>query len=87
MVWEQMVLLVVMTTRTVERGRIKCGQYWPGDDEQEEEYGDFIVVNNGIERFDTYVVTSLLLKNTNVSATAEHYLHVHVYAPFRAKCP
>ena len=29
MVWEQRVLVVVMTTRTVERHRTKCGQYWP----------------------------------------------------------
>uniref|UniRef100_A0AAZ3R4F8 protein-tyrosine-phosphatase n=1 Tax=Oncorhynchus tshawytscha TaxID=74940 RepID=A0AAZ3R4F8_ONCTS len=32
MVWEQMVLIVVMTTRVVERGRVKCGQYWPKEE-------------------------------------------------------
>ena len=29
MVWEQRVVVIVMTTRTVERHRTKCGQYWP----------------------------------------------------------
>ena len=29
MVWEQKVVVIVMTTRTVERHRTKCGQYWP----------------------------------------------------------
>ena len=27
--WEQRVVVIVMTTRTVERTRTKCGQYWP----------------------------------------------------------
>ncbi len=31
MVWEQRVLVVVMTTKVVERHRTKCGQYWPED--------------------------------------------------------
>ena len=29
LVWEQRVVVIVMTTRTVERTRTKCGQYWP----------------------------------------------------------
>ena len=29
LVWEQRVVVIVMTTRTVERHRTKCGQYWP----------------------------------------------------------
>ena len=29
MVWELRVVVIVMTTRTVERTRTKCGQYWP----------------------------------------------------------
>ena len=29
MVWELRVVVIVMTTRTVERHRTKCGQYWP----------------------------------------------------------
>ena len=31
MVWEQKVLVIVMTTRAVEKHKTKCGQYWPED--------------------------------------------------------
>lgn len=33
MVWEQEASLIVMLTTTVERGRVKCHQYWPEGDE------------------------------------------------------
>lgn len=29
MVWEQLCTTIVMLTTTIERGRIKCHQYWP----------------------------------------------------------
>lgn len=33
MVWEQEASLVIMLTTTVERGRVKCHQYWPEGEE------------------------------------------------------
>ncbi|CAB4070325.1 unnamed protein product [Lepeophtheirus salmonis] len=32
MIWEQDIRVVVMTTKTMERHRQKCGQYWPEDE-------------------------------------------------------
>ncbi len=29
MIWEQYVLVIVMTTKVIEQNRIKCAQYWP----------------------------------------------------------
>lgn len=29
MIWEQCVLVIVMTTKVIEQNRIKCAQYWP----------------------------------------------------------
>jgi len=52
--------------RVVERGRVKCGQYWPADEEGNEEYGSYEVINMGIEVEEHYCITSLLLQNLEV---------------------
>ena len=50
----------------MERSRLKCGQYWPLYDQSVEEYGEFIVMNNGIHAETDYTVTSLILQNIKV---------------------
>ncbi len=52
--------------RTIERSRLKCGQYWPMEEETAEDYGDYVIINNGIDRRKDYIVTSLILQNTKV---------------------
>ncbi|XP_052809524.1 receptor-type tyrosine-protein phosphatase O-like [Mya arenaria] len=42
MVWEQNVDTIVMLTKLVENGRIKCGKYWP-DVKKPVYYGDMLV--------------------------------------------
>ncbi|CAK5025049.1 unnamed protein product [Meloidogyne enterolobii] len=42
MVWQENSLLIVMVTKEVERGRVKCYRYWPDLDE-EFNYGNLIV--------------------------------------------
>ena len=59
MVWMEKSVVIVMTTRTVERCRQKCGQYWPLEEQSEEEYGDFRVRNLGLEVCPDYVMTRL----------------------------
>ncbi|KAL4640257.1 tyrosine-protein phosphatase non-receptor type 9-like [Arapaima gigas] len=78
MVWEQMVLIIVMTTRVVERGRVKCGQYWPLETGSTEEYGFFRVKNVRTEIFQDFKLTHLELYNsqTRQQRDVAHYLYM-----------
>lgn len=67
MIWSEKTVVIVMTTRTVERCRQKCGQYWPLDEGTEEEYGCIKVRNDGTEVSSDYVVSKLLVTDTKVS--------------------
>ncbi len=64
MIWEQKVLVIVMTTRTVERGRLKCGQYWPGEVGSEDSYSFITVKNIEMERRRDYTISIFIVKNT-----------------------
>ncbi|XP_030643834.1 tyrosine-protein phosphatase non-receptor type 9 [Chanos chanos] len=78
MVWEQMVLIIVMTTRVMERGRVKCGQYWPLEEGQTEDYGYFVVRNMQIEMFQDFKLSHLELYNRQTGEKREvsHYLYM-----------
>ena len=60
---------VYFACRAMERGRVKCGQYWPKEDESEDQFGEFIVINNSIETYKEFIVTVLSLHNTKVGIT------------------
>lgn len=64
MVWEQNVLVIVMTTRTEESGRRKCGQYWPIEEGGQEVYGHLAVINQRVEKYAHFNKTTLELHNT-----------------------
>lgn len=64
MVWISQCVTVVMTTKTTEKGRVKCGQYWPLEVDGEEQCDEFIVTSTGMEHNQEYTITSLLLHNT-----------------------
>ena len=67
-------------TRVVERGRVKCGQYWPADEEGIEQYGSFAVINSGVEVDDHYSVTSLLLQNLEVCRVLQRFFLVESWS-------
>ena len=74
MIWEQQALVIVMTTRVVERGRTKCGQYWPPEEGESLTFGNFEVTSGTIDQNDDYTVTSLTLTNTKVIKASVLYL-------------
>lgn len=64
MIWEQDVVVVVMTTKTVERHRTKCGQYWPEDCGSSLVAGQFEIHNEEMENCQDFVVTHLRVVNS-----------------------
>ncbi|KAG5340014.1 PTN9 phosphatase, partial [Acromyrmex charruanus] len=70
MVWEQQTLVVVMTTRVVERGRTKCAQYWGPEPGDEVQAGGFTVTTLEVDTNPDYTISMLLLTNNKV-----HFLY------------
>lgn len=66
MVWEQHSLVIVMTTRVMERGRPKCHQYWETEVDAEVTYGQFVIKTVFVESNDDYTVSTLQLTNQKV---------------------
>ncbi|KAH8287710.1 hypothetical protein KR054_011817, partial [Drosophila jambulina] len=63
MIWEQHCLVIVMTTRVMERGRVKCGQYWEPTEDSSLEFGNYHVRTISVECNEDYTVASLELRN------------------------
>ncbi|XP_061774324.1 tyrosine-protein phosphatase non-receptor type 4 [Nerophis ophidion] len=60
MTWEQGSSMVVMLTTQVERGRVKCHQYWPNPDSCAS-YGDFTVTCHNEEGNSAFLVREMSL--------------------------
>ncbi|KAG1664433.1 Tyrosine-protein phosphatase non-receptor type 9 [Nymphon striatum] len=61
MVWEQHVLVIVMTTRIVEKGRSKCGLYWPTSKDAVQEHNNFIICCKSVEQQNDYTYVKLTI--------------------------
>lgn len=52
----------------MERGRVKCHQYWESIVDESCNYGNFNVRTSAIDSNEDYTVTSLIIKNLKVLA-------------------
>lgn len=66
MIWEQHTLVIVMTTRAMERGRPKCYQYWEPELDGQVNYGHYTVRTTAIDSNQDYTISTLQLKNNKV---------------------
>ena len=68
MIWEQQVLVIVMTTHTVEKAKAKCAQYWPLEKDSSATFGDFLIINKDAEHFGDFLVTKLTITQNSVGS-------------------
>ncbi|KAM3618268.1 uncharacterized protein V6R79_018233 [Siganus canaliculatus] len=78
MVWEQRTRGVVMLNRVIEKGSVKCAQYWPYREERDAIFEDtnfkLTFVSEDIKSY--YTVRQLELENLSTQETRE-ILHFH----------
>ncbi|MGH0180178.1 UNVERIFIED_CONTAM: hypothetical protein FKN15_003591 [Acipenser sinensis] len=69
MVWEQKSHGVVMLNRVIEKGSVKCAQYWPQREEREMEFADthfkLTLISEDVKSY--YTVRQLELENLQMS--------------------
>lgn len=72
MVWQENTRVIVMTTKEVERGKNKCGRYWP-EENSSKEYGRITVRNVSENSNNDYILREFLVVKEDQERTIFHY--------------
>jgi protein tyrosine phosphatase len=76
MVWQENIVIIVMTTNIREKNMLKCYPYWPLDAKETLNTGIYQIQNERCEKFDSFTVTILTLRKKNSSEQRTIY-HAH----------
>ena len=71
MIWQERVLVLVMTTKCMEQRRKKCSQYWPAIENETFKFGDFEIENRNIDKKNNFIISKLLLRNLKINQEKE----------------
>ncbi|UJR10206.1 hypothetical protein I4U23_014421 [Adineta vaga] len=76
MIWQENITIIVMTTNIRESGMMKCYPYWPLETNECLNSGLYQIQNEKSDKYDSFVITTLLLKKKNHSDIRTIY-HAH----------
>lgn len=70
---------MILCVRVVERGRVKCGQYWPLEEGKTEQHGYFMVRTTHIQVFQDFKLSHLKLYNTQVGLINDSWMDLNMF--------
>ncbi|CAF3767078.1 unnamed protein product [Rotaria magnacalcarata] len=76
MIWQENISIIVMTTNIREAGTVKCYPYWPLKTKEYLNSGPYQILNEKCDSYDSFNITTLLLRKRNHSETRTIY-HAH----------
>lgn len=71
MIWQEKMLVIVMTTKCMEQNRKKCSQYWPAVENESFRFKSFEIENKNVDLRDNFIISKLLIKNLKTDKERE----------------
>jgi len=76
MIWQENIVIIVMTTNIRETGTMKCFPYWPAKPKEVLNSGPYQIQNENVEKFDSFTITTFTLRKENHPENRTIY-HAH----------